>query len=226
MDRWPEARAGIVFSGGSLTCWGDPDALSGPDLADIVHGLLRDWDRVLIEMRPGFEARIRPALPELLIWPRKILVHAHALTMPAPAGAEVRRLTRADSAAVRNLDEGIEWISDPYGGASGLAKTATAWGAFVDTALASVAVPFFVGERYEDIGIVTEAAFRGRGLSPACATRVIADIRARGRVASWSTSPDNTASLRVAEKLGFVMQRDDVLYVVGKAPPGAVAAPD
>jgi RimJ/RimL family protein N-acetyltransferase len=33
---------------------------------------------------------------------------------------------------------------------------------------------------------------------------------------SWSTAPNNTGSLRVADKLGFVKQRDDVLYVAGK----------
>ncbi len=69
------------------------------------------------------------------------------------------------------------------------------------------------------------AAFRGRGLSPACAARVIADIRARGRTPSWSTSRDNTASRRVAEKLGFARHRDDVLYVAGKPIAGALAQP-
>jgi len=80
-----------------------------------------------------------------------------------------------------------------------------------------------VGDRHEDIGVVTEAAFRGHGLSPACAARVMADIRGRRRTPSWSTSRDNTASRRVAEKLGFVKHRDDVLYIAGKPLPGLVA---
>lgn len=223
VDRWPGARTGVVFTGGNLTCWGDPAALSEPDLADIVHPLLSDWDRVFIEVRPEFEARIRHALPGLLVWPREIFVHEREGGMPSPAGAEVRRLIRSDTAAVRDLEEGVQWISDTYGGAADLAQTATAWGAFVGGRLVSVAVPYFVGDRHEDIGVVTEAAYRGHGLSPACAARVVADIRGRHRTPSWSTSRDNTASRRVAEKLGFVKHRDDVLYIAGKPVPGLVA---
>jgi len=53
---------------------------------------------------------------------------------------------------------------------------------------------------------------------------VIADIRARHLTASWSTALENTASLRVAVKLGFVKQRDDVHYVAGSPSPGMMAA--
>jgi predicted GNAT family acetyltransferase len=63
--------------------------------------------------------------------------------------------------------------------------------------------------------VVTERTFRGRGLVPACAGGLAGEIRARGRTPSWTTSPENLASLRVAEKLGFERIRDDVLYVVG-----------
>jgi len=225
VDRWPGARVGLVFTGGNLTCWGDPDALPEPALADVVRSLLSDWDRVFIEMRRGFEVPVRHALPGLLIWPREIFVQERELTMPppAPAGAEVRRLARSDVEAVSALEEGIRWISDTHGGAAELAATTAAWGAFVEGRLVSIAVPYFVGDRHEDIGVVTAAAFRGRGLSPACAARVIADIRVRGRTPSWSTSRDNAASRRVAEKLGFAKHRDDVLYIAGKPLPGAVS---
>jgi len=62
---------------------------------------------------------------------------------------------------------------------------------------------------------VTEPQFRGGGLSTACAAALCEDIRARSHQPSWATSPDNLASIRVAEKLGFTLQRRDVLYVVG-----------
>lgn len=60
---------------------------------------------------------------------------------------------------------------------------------------------------------------RGLGLNPACAGRVSEDIRRCGRTPSWTTSPDNLPSRRVAEKLGFERVRDDVLYVVGQPIP-------
>ena len=46
-----------------------------------------------------------------------------------------------------------------------------------------------------------------------CAAAVCQDVRRRGRVPSWTTLPDNTASLRVAAKLGFRLQRHDRLLV-------------
>jgi predicted GNAT family acetyltransferase len=96
-----------------------------------------------------------------------------------------------------------------------LAASGYAWGAFRQGRLAAVACSFFVGVHYEDIGVLTLPTERGRGLSVACAGALCADIQQRGRQPSWSTSPDNTASLRVAEKLGFTVHRRDRLLVVG-----------
>lgn len=87
-----------------------------------------------------------------------------------------------------------------------------------------MAVPVFVGDRSEDVGVVTEAACHGRGLSPVCAARVSADIHTRHRTASWSTAPETTASLRVAEQLGFVKPRADVRCVAGPPLLGMIAA--
>lgn len=80
--------------------------------------------------------------------------------------------------------------------------------------MVSVACSFYVGTEHEDIGVVTAPAFRGRGLSTACAAALATEIRARGRQPSWSTSPDNLASRAVAARLGFVHAREDVLYAV------------
>ena len=72
-----------------------------------------------------------------------------------------------------------------------------------------------MGERFEEIGVVTDPAHRRRGLNAACVSCVIADIQERGRLPSWSTTPDNTASLGMAAKFGAQKDREDVLYMVG-----------
>jgi RimJ/RimL family protein N-acetyltransferase len=113
------------------------------------------------------------------------------------------------------LSPAADWIAKTWGGPAGLAAGGYAWGAFADRRLVSVACTFFVGDQYEEIGVVTEPAFRGQGLSAACAGALCGDILARGRRSSWTTSPDNAASLRVAAKLGFTVQRHDRLFVVG-----------
>jgi RimJ/RimL family protein N-acetyltransferase len=85
--------------------------------------------------------------------------------------------------------------------------------------LVALACSFFMGHQFEDIGVVTEPEFRGRGFSTACAGALCQDIREQRRSPSWTTSPDNIGSLRVAEKLGFEYQYRSRLYVCHVAIP-------
>lgn len=127
----------------------------------------------------------------------------------------VRRLEPADVPWLAGLRPELGWISKSWGGPAGLASSGFGWGAFVAGQLAAVACPFFLGETFEEIGVVTEPKFQRLGLSTACAAALCRDIHVRGRQPSWTTSPDNVASRRVAEKLGFKLNRSDQLYVVG-----------
>jgi predicted GNAT family acetyltransferase len=137
----------------------------------------------------------------------------------ALADARVRRLTAADGYQLWGLSAESRWIAKAWGGPAGLVASGAAWGAFLDGRLVSVACTFFMGERYEEIGVVTEPEQRGQGQSVACTRALCQEIFERGRRPSWTTSPDNVASVRVAEKLGFRLQRHDRLYVVGIAIP-------
>ena len=58
-------------------------------------------------------------------------------------------------------------------------------GGFYHDCLVSVACAFYVGEKYEDIGVVTEPAYRGKGMSTMCAAEVCADILSRSHRPSW-----------------------------------------
>jgi GNAT superfamily N-acetyltransferase len=215
-DRWPDPRALVVQTGGNHTLAGDPGALDPGDLRDRVAGF--------VEAPAPFVPLLRAAFGEVVEWPRVILtLEGPAGPVPAPgAGHLVRRLGAGDGDALAALSEETAWIANTWGGPAGLAADGVGWGAFAGERLVAVACPFFVGAVYEDLGVATEPAFRGLGLSPACAGQVVRDVRRRGRVPTWTTSPDNTASLRVADKLGFVPARRDRLYVVGvPVPPPA-----
>ena len=120
---------------------------------------------------------------------------------------------------MERLDPSIAWIGETWGGAAGLAGSGYAVAAFDGDRAVSVACAFFVGRRFEDIGVVTDPGHRGRGLSTACAAAVVTAARARGHRPSWTTSPDNLASRAVAAHLGFVPAREDVLYAVGTPVP-------
>jgi predicted GNAT family acetyltransferase len=166
-----------------------------------------------VEAPPDWEPALRAVDPQLVEWPRIVAVLPDAVDVPQPVG--VRRLAAPDADAVAGLtDPAISWISETWDGPAGLAASGCAWGAFADGRLVSVAVSFYVGGAHEDIGVVTEGPFRGRGLSTACGAGLIGDIRRRGRRPTWTTSPDNAGSRGVAARLGFVPERDDVLYAV------------
>ena len=167
----------------------------------------------------GFEPLLRATVPTLAVWPRVILELPGDPQPVASAEAVIRLLRPADAGQVAGLSSEVAWIAATWSGPAGLAASGHAWAAFRRGRLAAVACSFFVGVHYEDIGVVTEPAERGRGLSAACAGALCLDIRGRGRRPSWSTSPDNAASLRVAEKLGFIVQRRDRLLVVGQPVP-------
>ena len=198
-DRAEGPRTALAeLPGGNVACRGEPVAVA--DLRGLVEAppewvpALQDvaevgvWDRIVAELPDAAEPAVR--LP-------------------------VRRLVPADLPALAALDPSIAWISETWGGHAGLAASGAAWVATDDGRPVAIACSFFVGRDHEDIGVVTEPAHRGRGLSTACAAAVVADIRARGRRPSWTTSPDNAGSRAVAARLGFVPVRDDVLYAVG-----------
>lgn len=218
VDRFPSPRVSMMFMGGNLAFFGQPEAIDARHLGDLIERQLRTWDRVFIEASGNFDKQVTKAVGPLQVWPRVILQldGAPAQVTEASPGTVVRRIETADADRVTSLSEDIQWIGDTFGGARGLARSALAWGAFVDGQLVSVAVPAFIGDTFEDIGVATEEKFRGRGLSPACTAKVIEDLRHRGRRGSWSTTPTNAASLRVAHKLGYRKQRDDFLLIAGK----------
>ena len=206
VDRWPDPRVVLAETAGNYSLTGDPAAVSPAELANAVTGFLA--------AQPAFEPLLTATFPGLVRWDRVVLTGPD-VTPSAPAQPRVRRLKADDAAAVCRLSPELSWIAKTWDGPDGLSASGRSWGAFESDRLLAVACTFFEGTAYEDIGVVTEAAARGRGLSPACAAGLCGDIIGRGRRPSWTTAPENTASLRVAAKLGFIEQRRDVLYLIG-----------
>jgi RimJ/RimL family protein N-acetyltransferase len=211
VDRWPEPRIILANTAGNYILAGDPTALDPADLQKQVAGF--------VQASIQFEPLFRAAFPTITVWDRVIAELTDKPRVSRTGAALVRRLQAGDIYLLWGLNLEMAWIWKTWGGPAALAAAEYAWGAFIDSRLVSIACTFFVGDQYEELGVVTDPAFRGLGLSAACAGALCEDIRARGRRPSWSTSPDNIASLRVAEKLGFTITGHSFLYVAGIAVP-------
>ncbi|MBV9357528.1 MAG: GNAT family N-acetyltransferase [Chloroflexi bacterium] len=207
VDRWPDPRTVLVRAGFDYALIGDPDAITATQLRAHVQ-------RGAIDTAPDFDPVARAAFPELVVWRRVIFQSPPGPFPDLPVvGARVRRLQPSDAGQIADLNRDLHWIANPWGGPAGLAASEHAWGAFAEGQLVAVACSFHIGDHFEDLGVVTEAAYRGRGLSTACAAALCHDIERRGRRPSWSTSLDNVASQRVARKLGFRVDRYDRLLL-------------
>lgn len=203
-DRWPQPRALFADTAGNCSLAGDPAALTPADLQETAG---------MIEALPSFLPLLQEAFPDLRVWDRVIFSLPGEPQFTLPDDYEVRRLTAVDTPYLQALSSASSWIAKTWRGAAGLAASGMAWGAFGNGRLVAVACTFFLGKQYEDIGVATEPDHRGRGLSVACSGALCQEIRARGRTPSWTTSPDNIASIRVAQKLGFIHKRDGCLYI-------------
>ena len=209
-DRWPQPRALLSNTAGNCSLAGDPTTLAPQDLQGLAG---------MIEAPPSFVPLLQESFADLRVWDRVIYALYDEPQFARPEGYEVRRITADAIPDLEALSPETSWLVKTWGDTAGLAASGMAWGAWSNGRLVALACTFFLGNSIEEIGVATEPEHRGRGLSVACAGALCQDIRARGRLPSWTTSPDNIASQRVAAKLGFTHQRDDVLYVTGMSIP-------
>jgi hypothetical protein len=206
-DRWPAARAVLAAIGSLCSLSGEAEAVDAEGVRERACGLLH----CPAELAPVLEK----AYPDLRRIERVVFELEGSPKWTTPAGVSLRRLEAEDAGKLKDLSPDLHWIGSTWGGLEGLSSSGFAWAAFIEGRLASLAATFLVADGVEDIGVVTESSFRGQGLAVSCAAALCGDIHSRGRCASWTTSADNTASVRAAEKLGFKFVRPDVLYAPG-----------
>lgn len=239
VDTWPEPSALLVESAGNFILRGEAAAVEPAELHPLVHGFLDAPD--------SFDALLDTAFPGHVRWDRVVyrldqgrleqggleqgrLEQGRRALDPTPpavgrAGRDrstvIRFLDAADGPALAAVHPDVRWVAKTWGGPSGLAASGRAVGAFVDGRLVAVAGTFFLGVCHDEIGIATEPDVRRRGLGTRCARLLTTRLTAAGRALSWTTSVDNVASRRMAERCGFEFDRHDVLHVIGVDVPAA-----
>ena len=72
-----------------------------------------------------------------------------------------------------------------------------------------------LGKTRAEIGAITREAYRGRDLAPIACAYLIEVCEQQGYQAYWSCDADHAASIRVAQKLGFLQPRAYTIYEYG-----------
>jgi GNAT superfamily N-acetyltransferase len=94
-------------------------------------------------------------------------------------------------------------IGAAYGSPQALLAEGWVSGAVVDGELVARAHTSCHSATYADVAIATREQWQGQGLATAAASLVCQHVQQNGRTPIWSTTMDNLASRRVAQKLGF-----------------------
>jgi len=76
----------------------------------------------------------------------------------------------------------------------------------------------YVSPTHCGIGIATSPRYQGRGVATATAAHFVQQARQRGVTPCWECALANHASVRVAEKVGFVCQAEETYWIGEFAP--------
>jgi hypothetical protein len=137
----------------------------------------------------------------------RILSLSSAWSPPRTAGCDIRRLDKdvALDHLPTDLREEIE----------GARQCKTVYAAFADAVPVCFSYAGWMTETLADISVDTLAAYRRRGLAAASAIALIDEIISSGKSPVWGATENNTASLGLADKLGFRRPAGTVYVAAG-----------
>lgn len=142
-------------------------------------------------------------LLERVIGPAEIRYADAGTLRPASRDARVRLLDAADEPALQRLKGACSQTEWEHGGRE--LGTHVVAGVFVEDELVAVAGYEVWDGAIAHIGIVTHPAHRGRGLGAGAVHHVARAALRSGLVPQYRALVSNTPSLRIAERLGFVL---------------------
>lgn len=136
--------------------------------------------------------------------------------------ARVRRITIADREIVERSDR----LTQPrgHGDVRTTLSRGVVGGAVVGDRLVSSVMSCAWGGAYVNLGAATAKDWRGQGLAVAETVLVCRVLQERGLRPCWCTGPQNLASQRVAEKVGFELVEGGEC-LIPEGPPGRVFGP-
>jgi hypothetical protein len=195
LPRFGAAVVELRLSPGDLHGFGEPTPLVG------LMDRLGQWRSIEVA------AEQAGVLTQLLqqrghrLWAEVDVIYVPSTPPPTLAHPLVRLLDDDDLPAVGSTSELFPDYQLPFVRAA--VRDRRVAGAMADGKPVGYAASLAAGESYADLGVHVLAPWRGQGIATAAASLVAAALDSRGLVAVWSTSEDNLAARRVADKLGL-----------------------
>ena len=128
-----------------------------------------------------------------------------------PAGLAIRPIDRALLESGVVTDRALN-ISHAFGTRENYLLNGFGFAVLDGNRAVSVVSSYIVYRGEAEVDISTDEAYRGRGLASAVCARFMLECAARQLTPSWDAQ--NTASMRLAEKLGFTLERAYDAYVL------------
>jgi len=173
---------------------------------------------------PGFtlyfdSTRWEPYLPALLpgLTPQPVRRRAFHLPQPPkieskalPPGASLQRIG-VDFLLFSNLINTRQvrsWVYSFWPTPADFTEQGLGFAVVKGNTVCSWCISVYAAGRELEFGVETAVAHRGRSFATHAAAACLQECAERDIIPHWQCSLDNTPSLRVAEKLGFVPKRD------------------
>lgn len=132
-----------------------------------------------------------------------VVIHQTLIELVRPYPNEViRLLTSSDEALFAKAPEGI-W-GNSYQTPQKILSTGPVAAAIVNDSIVSIAQTYAQTDLHGGLSVYTLEKWRGKGYATSAASLVAETLQAMGKVPVWYCGEENSASLRTAEKLGFV----------------------
>ncbi len=164
-----------------------------------------DLERLIINVDPGHAETLGQRISAKTGIPVNYHVEIHqALLEPIRSYANevVRLLTLAD---VERLAKATAEVQEyPFQIPQEILADSLAAAAIVNDNIVSIARTYAHTDLHGGISVFTLEKWQGKGYATSAASLVAQQIQAMGKVPVWSCGEENIASLRTAQKLGFV----------------------
>jgi len=167
----------------------------------------------------GWETRLSQILPGLDVEPLpRRAFHLARLKMnwrqSLPAEWNMQPLTAEflNEPGWENMTAVHGWIHSFWPLLADFARQGIGFAVTRDNVIASWCLSVYKANQALEFGVETAVSFRGQGLATWAAAACLEQCQEQGIEPHWQCNQNNLASLRVAEKLGFVPARDYTAY--------------